>query len=69
MIAIVFGFVAFGLVFMGMMFVLPYTITHTPPSPEKGAEPPRVSPVKSYYRTAMTSLNSHTRQALSGLLS
>jgi hypothetical protein len=29
--AIVFGFIAFGLVFMGMMFVLPYTMSHDVP--------------------------------------
>ena len=33
--AIVFGFAAFGLVFMGMMFVLPYSISHAAPIPPK----------------------------------
>ena len=35
MTAIVFGFTAFGLVFIGMMFVLPFSITHTVPAPPK----------------------------------
>lgn len=33
--AVVFGFIAFGLIFMGMMFVLPYTITHAAPAEAK----------------------------------
>ena len=37
MTAIVFGFAAFGLIFMGMMFVLPYTISHPAPIPVKQA--------------------------------
>ena len=37
-VAVVLGFVAFGAVFMGMMFVLPFTATHPAPTRIK-AEP------------------------------
>jgi hypothetical protein len=37
----VFGFIAFGLVFMGMMGVLPVEVSH--PSGKKGAEPKMAS--------------------------
>lgn len=38
MVAVVMGFIAFGVVFMGMMFVIPFTATH--PTPSKAAIPP-----------------------------
>jgi hypothetical protein len=37
MAAVVFGFVSFGLVFMGMMCVLPHAVTHQAKVPETGS--------------------------------
>lgn len=50
-VGLVFGFVAFGMVFMGMMGVLPAAISH--PAPEKPAETARAvrSAAKSRQRT------------------
>ena len=42
--AVVLGFFAFGLIFMGMIGVLPFVVTH--PAPKKAAKPARtVKPV------------------------
>lgn len=43
MTLMVFGFIAFGMVFMGMISVLPATVSH--PVEEVTAEPERVSPM------------------------
>lgn len=37
-VAVVFGFITFGMVFMGMMNVLPSTVGHNAPAPEVKAE-------------------------------
>jgi hypothetical protein len=42
--AVVFGFIAFGLIFMGMMFVLPYTITHATPPQAKRRDDQKPAP-------------------------
>ena len=44
MTLVVFGFTGFGMVFMGMMGVLPILVTH--PEPAKAAKVPKVRPVK-----------------------
>ena len=42
---VVFGFISFGLVFMGMMCVLPSTVSHPTPEKEVAAQRPiKVSP-------------------------
>lgn len=64
--AIVFGFVAFGLVFMGMMFVLPYTITHVSATPAKELKGPQPSSAPSFSRTSMSGGRTSTQHALSG---
>jgi len=38
--AVIFGFISFGLVFMGMMFVLPFSVTHPEPINKKGMTEP-----------------------------
>ena len=40
MTAVVFGFTAFGLIFMGMMFVLPSNVHHEPVHEEANSKPP-----------------------------
>ncbi len=65
--AVVFGFVAFGLVFMGMMFVLPYTMTHpVPVAATKRAEREFV-PVSRFRRSA-TQTSQAAQHALPGPL-
>jgi len=44
MTLVVFGFISFGMVFMGMMGVLPILVTH--PAPVIAAKVPKVRPVK-----------------------
>ena len=48
MVAIVLGFIAFGVVFMGMMFVLPFTVTHSAPAKPKVAPSGETVAVPSY---------------------
>ena len=45
LVGVVFGFIAFGLVFMGMMCVLPATVSH--PAPAKIARVVEKVPVRS----------------------
>lgn len=44
LVAVVFGFICFGMVFMGMMSVLPSTVTHSRPVPHSGTVPKIASP-------------------------
>ena len=44
--AVVFGFTAFGLVFMGMIGVLPAMVTHPTPPKQKAVAVPVTSPAK-----------------------
>ena len=44
MTLVVFGFISFGMVFMGMMGVLPILVTH--PEPAKAIKIPKERPVK-----------------------
>jgi hypothetical protein len=43
---VVFGFVAFGLTFMGMMGVLPAMVSHPAPPKEKKAPAPQLQPIR-----------------------
>lgn len=43
--AVVFGFIAFGMVFMGMMGVLPVMVSHPAPVLEKKAKQPKLQPM------------------------
>jgi hypothetical protein len=58
MAAVVFGFIAFGVVFMGMMFVLPFTVTHSVPATKNTlpTEEPVAAP--SYGRSQLENLHS-----------
>ncbi len=61
--AIILGLIAFGLVFMGMMFVLPYTITHTSTIPAKGRRDQKVAPASSFKRPVTQSGEAHSQPA------
>ncbi len=41
-VAVVFGFICFGMVFMGMMSVLPSTVTHSRSVPHSVAKEPKI---------------------------
>ena len=57
-VAITFGFVMFGMVFMGMMGVLPASISHPAP-PKQVAKIKEASPVKSQGRVHGTRSSAH----------
>lgn len=47
-VTVVFGFIAFGLVFLGMMFVLPFTVSHPAPAKIKKSEPKKQAPAPGF---------------------
>jgi len=46
---VVFGFVTFGMIFMGMISVLPVMVTHPAPPPEPNAKPEKVKTEKGLF--------------------
>jgi Na+-transporting methylmalonyl-CoA/oxaloacetate decarboxylase gamma subunit len=58
-VAVVFGFITFGMVFMGMMGVLPSTVGHNAPAPVDKAETVQVKVKEEKVVPATAAVHAH----------